>query len=46
VGAIPMIAMRRWTLSSRVPYGPHLAPGAAVVAIAMVVRTGSDSSLF
>ena len=37
VVAIPMIATRRWTLRSRVPYGPYLALGAGVVAVAMSV---------
>ena len=35
--AIPMIATRRWSLRSRVPYGPYLALGAAVVAVTMSV---------
>lgn len=37
VVAIPMIAARRWTLRSRVPYGPYLALGAAAVAVARSV---------
>lgn len=31
--AIPMIATRRWSLRSRVPYGPYLALGAGVVSV-------------
>ena len=35
--ALPMFALGRWTLRTRVPYGPYLAAGAIGVAIAMSV---------
>ena len=37
VVAVPMIVAGRWTLRSRVPYGPYLAAGAIGVAIARSV---------
>ncbi len=35
VVAAPMLLSHRWTLRSRVPYGPYLAAGAGAVALAV-----------